>query len=672
MIRTISALAFAFLVPLANAQEAVTSATLNLKQPVAASLASGGSDSYVFEAEAGQYVAGFANQLSVDVVVKVFNPDGGDVAEFDGPAVGPEHFSFETKSAGQYRIEVAALEENIGDYSLTLSLLEAVATEGSARVDQLMTAYSGDATPGGVVIVVKEGKVLFEKAYGMSNLTHSIPFSADTPSNLGSVSKQFTAFAICMLESQGLLSLDDDVRKHIPELPDLGETVTLRHMLTHTSGYREFLNTIALTGRRLDKGDYIDRKELITILQHQPGLQNSPGSEFNYNNTSFGLLTVVLERVTEETFPAWMKSNVFEPLGMTSTVVRADATQLIPDCSQGYALGPYGFQDSRDLGGAMGAGGIYSTTGDMAKWMRNLQTGELGGAKILGAMTTPYTLTTGEATGYGLGLIIDEKDSLRRFQHGGADSAHRAKLIVYPDIEAGVVALSNNAYFDSAGLADKIAKAFFSEYMTAAEEEQAPLVDASSGKQETFDPAAYRVSDFDELVGRYELEEMAGFILTFTREGDKLLTQGTGQPQIEIDPTGELTFEIQQVKAGITFHRDADGKVTSLTLNRSGNHKAKRLGDKPWAPTAEQLAIYEGRYFSAELETFYTIAIDENRLVAQHRRLDDAPLDPGKEHTFRSGRGVEFEFKVDDAGEVTGYVVSGGRARGIDFTRMTK
>ena len=149
-----------------------------------------------------------------------------------------------------------------------------LAKTGPGRVDQLMVPYSGPATPGGVVTVVRDGEVLFEKAYGMANLVHAIPFSLETPSNLGSTSKQFTGFAIALLESEGLLSLDDDVRQHIPELPDLGEVVTLRHLLSHTSGYREFLNTLAMAGRRMDKGDYVGRDEVLQVVQRQPGLQN--------------------------------------------------------------------------------------------------------------------------------------------------------------------------------------------------------------------------------------------------------------------------------------------------------------------------------------------------------------------------------------------------------------
>ncbi len=641
-----------------------------LLTPVEATLTASDSDSYIFEAEANQFVAGAADQRTVDVVVTIFGPDDVKLADFDGPGVGPEHFSFETSTAGQYRIEVTPFEKAEGEYAITLRMLEPVAKDGAKRADQLMAAYSGEATPGGVVIVVQEGEVLFEKAYGMANLVHAVPFSVGTPSNLGSTSKQFTGFAIALLESQGKLSVDDDIRKHIPELKEFEEVITLRHLLSHTSGYREFLNTLSMAGRRLDEGDFIGREELIEIVQRQPRLQNTPGSEFNYNNTGFGLLTVVVERVTGEKFPVWMKANVFEPLGMTNTIVRSKPTQLIPGCSQGYGLGEFGFQNSRDLGGAMGAGAIYSTVGDLAKWMRNLQTGELGGAKVLEAMTTPFELTTGESTDYGFGLFLDEHNSLRRIQHGGADSAHRAMLAIYPEIEGGVVTLSNNAGFDAGGIAAKIAEAFFGDHMKTEEAPSAAVAEASAPKPEKFDAANYDPTDFDDFVGRFELEAMKGFVLSFTREEDHFYTQGSGQPKLEIVPTSALTFALQGVDAVVEFERDESGKCTSLVLHQNGHHKATRLEDEPDDSKKKSLTEYTGRYFSAELETIYEITIEEDQLVVHHRRLEDMKLTHVKGHDFAGRGGVSCAFVASTSGEIWGFEVSNGRTRGVSFTRM--
>ena len=160
--------------------------------------------------------------------------------------------------------------------------------------------------------VIKGGKLAFVKAYGAADLTYGMPFTPETPTNIGSSSKQFTGFALALLASRGKISLDDDVRKHIPELKDFGKKITVRHLLTHTTGYREFINTLIIEGRQVLEGDYIAPDEVIKVINRQPTLQNEPGAEFNYNNSAFSLATIVVERVTGRPFSEWMRDEVLE------------------------------------------------------------------------------------------------------------------------------------------------------------------------------------------------------------------------------------------------------------------------------------------------------------------------------------------------------------------------
>src|SRR4029079_1937667 len=233
-------------------------------------------------------------------------------------------------------------------------------------------------TPGAVVGVIKSGKLTFVKGYGEADLTYGMPFTAETPTNIGSSSKQFTGFALALLASRGKLSLDDDVRKHIPELKDFGTKITVRHLLSHTTGYREFVNTLLISGRQVMEGDYIGPDEVIKVANSAPSLQNVPGAEFNYNNSAFSLATTVIERVSGLPFPEFMRQEVFLPLGMTHTQVRASPGQIIHGRAVGYIPADGGFKEVRDLGASAGAGGIYTTPGDVAKWMGNFHTGTLG------------------------------------------------------------------------------------------------------------------------------------------------------------------------------------------------------------------------------------------------------------------------------------------------------
>jgi CubicO group peptidase (beta-lactamase class C family) len=639
---------------------------LSAGRSLSGSLAPG--DTVVYNVTAGDdyLVRGAVDQLSVDVVVRILSPTGRVVSTIDGPAEGPERFQFETDADGAWKIQVIPFEEGTGEYSIALEMLEPVATDPEELADQLLSAYDREDSPGAVVSVFRDGRTLFSKAYGMANLSYGLPFEVDTRSNIGSTSKQFTAFAVMLLAEQGKLSLDDDVRDHIPELPDLGETVTIRHILSHRSGYREFLNLLLMEGRRLDHGDFIDRSEVIDIVQRQPALQNAPGSEFNYNNTAFALAAVIVERISGQDFHEFMEENVFAPLGMNRTMVRPSPEHIVEGKAEGYTPGPGGtYLEIGDLGGAVGAGGIYSTVGDLQKWIENYADPTVGSPEIAQEMMTRNLLTNGDTTGYGLGLFIDEHRGLRRVHHGGADVAHRSQLAYYPEINAGITTQSNHAAFDGS-IAFRLAEAFFAADMEPEEEEEP----AAGG--ETFDPESYDPEDFDELAGRYALEEAPAFIITFSREGDTLFTQATGQQRFEIVPTSDSTFTLLAVEASVTFHRNEEGEVGSLTLHQNGEHPATRLaGDvEAWEPGPEDLAAFTGRYFGEELETFYTVSLDEDHLVLKQRRREDADLTPGEEEDEFSGGGLQVSFERDRNGQVIALYLANTRTRGVRFERI--
>ena len=634
---------------------------------VAGTLASGDTARFTIEVGANSFVFGEVNQISVDVAIRVLGSDGNQLGRTEAIGRGGERFASEMDDAGVYTLEVIPVGDEAGDYEITLHRLEPIATDPKRLADQILARYDGEDSPGAAVQVWRDGRVLFSKAYGMANLAYDIPFQTDTRTNIGSTSKQFTAFAVMLQAERGQLSLDDDIRKHIPELPEFVETITVRHLITHTSGLREFLNLLRMTGRRLDHGDWIDRSELIGIVQRQPVLQNSPGAEFNYNNTAFGLAALIVERTSGMDFPDYMRENVFEPLGMTRTMVRPSPEHIVREASEGYTPGKSGYRQIGDLGGAVGAGGIYSTIGDLQTWAQNYGSPRVGTRDIAERMMTPNILTSGDTSQYGFGLFIDEQRGLRRVHHGGSDVAHRSMLALYPDINAGITVQSNYAQFNS-NVAFRLAAAFFSDAMEPEEDDAVPA-EPTPGD---FDPESYNPEDFDEFVGRYALDAQPDFILTFTREGDTLFTQATGQRRIRILPTSDSSFALVGVEASVAFHRNEEGEVDGLTLTQNGQVHATRLRDAAHAAgerPAVNLADFEGRYFSEEIETFYTITLETDTLVVRQARLDDANLNPGERDTF-SGGGFTFSFERDRNGRVIGFYLANGRTRDVRFERV--
>ena len=631
-------------------------------------IAAGDTARYTIEADEDDFVLGEVNQISVDVTIRVLDPEGTQIGRFGGLGRGVERISGRTSTEGTHTIEVFVAgddEDAAGSYEITLLRHEDVATDPKKLADQMMARFDGPESPGAAVRVWRDGRTLYSKTYGMANLTYDVPFEADTRTNIGSTSKQFTAFAIMLQAERGLLSLDDDIRTHIPELPEFDETIQVRHLITHTSGLREFLNLLRMTGRRLDHGDWIDRSELVDIVQRQPALQNAPGAEWNYNNTAFGFAAAIVERTSGQDFHVFMQDNVFGPLGMTGTMVRPSNRHIVPNMSEGYTPGSDGYRQIGDLGGAVGAGAIYSTIGNLQTWVENYAAPRVGSRESIDEMMTSFVLTDGEETGYGYGLSIDEQGGLKRVHHGGADVAHRSMLAYYPEINAGITTQSNHAQFNS-GMAFELAAAFFKEDMEEEEEDD----EAAEGD---FNAEDYNAEDFDEFVGRYALDAAPNFILTFTREDDTFYTQATGQQRLEIVPTSDSTFRLLAVEASVTFLREEDGEVEGLTMHQNGERHATRLGDdapEEWKPTADDLADFAGRFFSEELETFYTFAVEEGELVMHQRRLGSRPLTSGEEDNF-SGDGLSFAFERDRNGQVIGFYIANGRTRDVRFARVS-
>lgn len=653
---------FALLLLCVGGVDAQQSSRLQMGPAVPATLAADGTLRYELNLPNKHFVAGRVDQDGVDATVTITGPAGKRVlrAARIGRG-GPETFAFATDTAGRYLIEVTpATVGKGGAMRMQLTRSEPVATTAEGKVDQA-TAQLYKDTPGAVVGVIKGGKLAFVKAYGAADLTYGMPFTPETPTNIGSSSKQFTGFALALLASRGKLSLDDDVRKHIPELKDFGKKITLRHLLSHTSGYREFINTLIIEGRQVLEGDYIAPDEVIKVINRQPTLQNEPGAEFNYNNSAFSLATIVLERVTGRPFAEWMREEVFLPLGMTKTWVRANPGQIIHGRSIGYIAGEGGFREVRDLHASQGAGGINTTPADIAKWWRNFKTGELGGPAVIKEMTTSFVLNSGSPSGYGYGVFLDTNRGLKRWQHGGNDVAHSSTFVYYPDLDAGYVVFSNYQGVPG-GIANVVENAFFGEHMTAPP--QRATATSTSGVDV---PAA----TLQRYAGKYEMTTLGGLLLTVELQGSGLRLQLPGQPALPLQPTSMTAFEVVGAPAQITFNSAPGGGVEGITFQQDGaQHQGKRVVEKA---AVVDLTSFAGRYFSEELETFYDLSVEGGQLVIRHRRFGPVALTHTNGDSFSATLPVsQVVFQRDAQGSVTGFEAGNGRARGIMFKKVSR
>lgn len=539
-----------------------------------------------------------------------------------------------------------------------------------AAVDSILRTVTSADGPGVLVALIDSAGIRWSRAAGMANVSHGVPMEPDTRINVGSTAKTLMGFALSRLHLEGAVSLDDDVRRYLPELPDLGETVTLRHLLTHTSGYREFLNALAVGGWRLEDSDYIDSVEALRVVQRQPSLQNVPGAEWNYNNTGYVLLGMVVERVSGVPYPQWVQREVLDPLGMRDSMFRLDPSMVIPGAAYGYLPKQSGagqappqaaWREGRDVGAAVGAGAFYTTLDDLSRWMLALTGEDARWADAFAVMAEPFTLTDGTLTSYGLGMEIDRMAGLQRLHHPGGDIGHQSHFQWFPEMRQGVVIVSNRGDFPATA-AGAITAALLGLPMSS---EAAPPPRSADGVHFPEDVLA-------RFEGSYELEVQPGFVLTIRVEEGGLVAQATGQPAFPLVAAADTSFSIEAVGARLTFEfddNDGEGRASSLILHQAGQVLAAPRRSDPAATL--DLEQYAGRFHSDELETAYTVIVEDGGLRFEHRRRGPVRLSPVGDDAFVGSFPlvrVRFERDVDDA--VTGFVVDAVRARDMRFDRV--
>ena len=542
----------------------------------------------------------------------------------------------------------------------------APAAAPAAAVDSIMAAYARPGSPGAVVLVFRGDQQLFARGYGLADVEHGAPITPRTPFHVASVSKQFTAFAIAMLAAQGRISLDDEVRRHLPEFPHFGQRITLRHLLHHTSGLRDQWSLWVLAGGLAD--DVIRQDDLLRLIYRQRELNFAPGTAHMYSNTGYTLLAEVVERVTGEDFGRWMKANVFQPLGMDETQIYDDHTRIVPGRAYSYRADGDGFEKAVLSYANAGATSLFTTAEDMARWLRNMGSGQVGGPQVWEMMRRRGVLAGGDTLQYALGLLVAKHRGLDVIFHGGADAGYRSNVSYYPQLDAGVVVLANVASIDADDISDSVAEAFFS-----AEMNPAPARPAAQPAPQAAPAGPFVEVDsavLDRYVGEWALERTNRF--RFVREADSLVLT-SGPRRTAVRATSDSTFVVPELGAQITFHHDSGAAVTRATILQRGR-TATLVRVVPYTPSSEELQAYPGRYYSPELETLYTVVLQEGRLLARHRRHGDVSLMPEEAGVFRGSESwfaaVRFERGAD--GAVTALRVSNasGRLRNVRFEKL--
>jgi CubicO group peptidase (beta-lactamase class C family) len=518
------------------------------------------------------------------------------------------------------------------------------AASPGARVDAILSRWD-KSTPGCAAGVSQKGVSVLQKAYGMADLEHEVPNKPDTIFEAGSVSKQFTAAAILLLAKDGKLSVDDPARKYLPELPDYGVPLTIRHMLTHTSGLRDWGSVVAVTGWPRTTRVHT-HAHVLDVVSRQKALNFTPGTRWSYSNTGYNLAAIIVSRVSGQSFASFTHDRIFQPLGMTRTSWRDDYTRIVKDRAIAYENGRDGYSSDMPFENVHGNGGLLTTVGDLLRWTRNhLSQPVVGDAAFVKDEQEPGRFTDGRKHDYAFGLRVASYRTVREVSHSGATAGYRAYLATYPDQQVAVAVLCNAGNANATQIAHEIADG----YLGLAP--QTAAASTNGGRGQTAAPANSR----DAIAGTY-LSTDNGQALTLVRDGADLrmgsLTliarsptqySATNGPQFDFSPDGRLTVT------------DEFGTTESFSPVRTDE-----------AP--KSLADYAGMYSSDEAEVTMIAAMDGDSLVLKRRPDSVLRLTAAYPDTFRSPIGV-IRFRRDASRRVTGFSVSQDRVWDLRFER---
>lgn len=531
-------------------------------------------DTFRLSLDSGMLVYGNVNQISVDVDVSIYDPARKKIAGFDRPSEGFELFNFVTKTSGIFRLVVAPFEDGQGDYTATVGGVEPCATDLEGVADQFVRVSlgSGTSTPGAAVAVQKDGKIIFSKGYGYADLESERKITPSTIFHIASVSKQFTAFSIAMLADQGKLSLQDDIRKYLPELQDFGHTITIDHLVHHTSGLRDQWNLLMMAGWRLD--DVITREQIMRIIARQRELNFKPGDEYLYCNTGFTLMAEIVSRVTGESFPEWTKKNIFDPLEMKYTLFYDDHEKVVKNRAYSYykasSSDPNEYKKSVLSYANVGATSLFTTVEDLSLWAQNFETMKVGNANVMAEMNRRFVLNNGDTIRYAFGQVVQKYKGLNTAGHGGGDAGYRTYLLRFPDQRVSISVFSNFAWFDpgqmSYALADFLMAAQFKPEKPGAP----PLPDEP---KKPFDPNTVVLSDFtgsfysEELDTRYWFDVVSDTLTSHHQRHDDSKLVAVGPDTFTMNNLGTVTF-VRDAKGRVNGMNATNGRVRNLAFTK--------------------------------------------------------------------------------------------------------
>ena len=509
--------------------------------------------------------------------------------------------------------------------------------------------------PGAIIGVFEEGKIKYQKSFGLANLDYNIPIMTKTVFDVGSVAKQFTAACIFLLEQKGKLSLDDPIQNYLPEMPVYHkETVTIRHLINHTSGLRDYVEITAYAGTPFEN---IFTEEMgLDIMIRQKERNFTPGKQFMYNNGGYLLLAIIIRRVTGESIGTFAHKNIFEPLGMKSTFILENSNRVVKNSATGYTkVNDNTYQKKHFYNIALGGDGqLYTTLEDLLLWDNNFYNKKIGGQALFDQQHKKGILNTGETIEYGGGLFIQHHKGQRVVQHTGSWGGFRSVFYRFPDLRKSLVIMANCSDFATVG-----------EFLA--------LIDLMVPKEKTKEKSEEIISSntipklskrrLQKFTGLFEVKGQPHLrLLSSIKKDTLMITQLWDKQSYKMIPSSNNTFYRKD------FHlvRFVFDKKTGIPIIHERVEVWQTKKVKAYRSTLN-IEEFTGEFHSSEVGTSYTIEAFENELVVYRDKQKIETLLPVSKDVFGNNfKGFQFTRKE---GEINGFLIQDRRVMNLRFTK---
>ncbi|MCP4726393.1 MAG: beta-lactamase family protein [bacterium] len=424
------------------------------------------------------------------------------------------------------------------------------------KLDEIFSHFNNN-TPGVAVAVMRDGKIVYERGFGMANLEYDIPIKPNSVFHIASISKEFAAMAVVLLELEGKLSIDDDIRKYIPEVPDFGETITIRHLANHTSGLRDQWDLLSLAGWRAN--DLKTQGDVLDLVSRQKELNFKPGEEYLYSNTGFTLLAILVDRVSGKSLRKYADEYIFKPLEMNDTHFHNDMGEVVKNRAYAYQGASRGkFRISIPNFETYGATSLFTTVLDLSKWSQNFVHKKVGGEEGIKRLLTKGILNNGEEINYALGITHGTYRELPTIGHGGADSGYRSNLMIFPEQIVSISIFANVGNGNPAGLSRQVADVILGDLLGERPEPR------PRERRERPERPKLTAEQLEEYTGTFYSEELdRDYHIKVIRNGKLYLERRKFQPvrMITYD-TDVFTWNNRR----IAYTRDNSGKIDGFKI----------------------------------------------------------------------------------------------------------